>query len=117
MNGHQDRTARIRQMRETGDSVEEIASTLDTSMGLVQQIARRFETEEVLSSRSKRFLAHIRNADILAINLGLKSSEIAELFGLHLYGYSFRADLQGVAQKPLHGLVNRRQDLLDHRPA
>ena len=50
-------------MRETGDSVEEIASTLDTSMGLVQQIARRFETEEVLSRRSKRFLANIRNAD------------------------------------------------------
>ena len=63
MNGHQDRTARIRQMREAGDSVEEIASTLDISMELVQRIARKFETEEVLSSRSQRFLANVRNAN------------------------------------------------------
>jgi hypothetical protein len=50
-------------MREAGNSIHEIASTLDMSRELVQGIARMFETEEVLSARSRRFLENIRQAD------------------------------------------------------
>lgn len=65
MLGHQDLANRIRQMREAGDSVDEIASALDASWEFIRSIIRKFETAEVLSARSNRFLENIRKADDL----------------------------------------------------
>jgi feruloyl esterase len=52
-------------MREAGESVDEIISTLGTSWEVVPRIVRKFETEAVLSARSSRFMEEIRNADDL----------------------------------------------------
>jgi hypothetical protein len=68
MTDHQDLTSPICQMREAGDSVDTIISTLGTSWRMwqvVQRIARKFETEAVLSARSIRFMDEMRTADDL----------------------------------------------------
>jgi hypothetical protein len=65
MNGHPETIILIRQMREAGDSIDEIASDLAISLENVGRIARKFETEEILSVRSSRFLGEIRKADDL----------------------------------------------------
>jgi hypothetical protein len=65
MLGHQDLANRIRQMREAGDSVDEIASALDASWEFIRSSMRKFETVQVLSARGNRFLENIRKADDL----------------------------------------------------
>ena len=65
MNGHAETPIRIRQMREAGDSVDHIVFTLDVSWEVVRMAARKFETEEILSARSSRFLKEIRKVDDL----------------------------------------------------
>jgi hypothetical protein len=52
-------------MRETGDSVGQIASTLGVSWDVVRMVGRKFETEEILSARSTHFLDEIRKVDDL----------------------------------------------------
>jgi hypothetical protein len=114
MNGHQDRTARIRQMREAGDSVEEIASTLDISMELVQRIARKFETEEVLSSRSQRFLANVRNANdpdrkwkVSSVIQALRLKTITQNALIHYFKW---ANTPGVSLRELMDLAIPEKD-------
>src|ERR1035437_1642757 len=63
--GDHDLANRIRQLREAGDSVDEIASALDASWEFIRSIIRTFETAEVLFARSNRFLENIRKADDL----------------------------------------------------
>jgi DNA-binding transcriptional MerR regulator len=68
MDHHLERHDRIRQMRERGDSIDDIVSALDISWqmeAVVPRIVRKFETEAVLSARSSRFMEQIRNADDL----------------------------------------------------
>ena len=68
MDHHFERYDRIRQMREAGESFDDIFSALEISwqMGeVVRRMVRKFETEAVLSARSSRFLEEIRNADDL----------------------------------------------------
>src|SRR5688572_13088528 len=63
MSNSQDHNARVRQMREAGDSIRKIALALNLPMASVRMIARRFETEAFLSSRSSQFLERIRKSD------------------------------------------------------
>lgn len=65
MNGHAETPIRIRQMREAGDSIDDIVSTLGVSWDVVRMAATKFETEEILSARSSRFLKEIRKVDDL----------------------------------------------------
>jgi hypothetical protein len=68
MNDHQDLTSRICQMREAGESIDQIVSTLHISWEICEaarRIVRKLETEAVLSARSKRFMEEIRKADDL----------------------------------------------------
>jgi hypothetical protein len=68
MNGHQCLIDRVHQMREAGDSIDQIVLTLDISwemVDVVRRIARKFETEAVLSARSSRFMEEIRKANDL----------------------------------------------------
>jgi hypothetical protein len=61
-------TARIWEMRETGDSIDQVTAALDIPWEMwdvVRRIVRKLETEAVLSARSSRFMAEIRNADDL----------------------------------------------------
>jgi hypothetical protein len=52
-------------MREAGNSIDDIVSTLAVSWDGVRMVARKFETEEILSARSSRFLKEIRKVDDL----------------------------------------------------
>ncbi|SPE59153.1 hypothetical protein SBV1_300027 [Verrucomicrobia bacterium] len=65
MNGHHGLIDRVHQMREAGDSIDEIASALNISWDVLGRIVRRFETEAVLAARSSRFLETIRKANDL----------------------------------------------------
>jgi len=63
MIGHAETPIRIRQMREEGVTIDGIASTLGVSRNVVRMVARNFETEEILSARSSRFLNNMRKVD------------------------------------------------------
>ncbi len=65
MKGHHDLVTWVCQMRDGGYSVDEIVSTLGVSGEVVHQIVRKFETEEVVSARTKRFTNYLYSADDL----------------------------------------------------
>ena len=60
-----ERNRQILQMREAGDSIDEIVSILGVSWDVVRMVARKFETEGILSARSNRFLSEMRNVNDL----------------------------------------------------
>ena len=66
MINHQETRRQIREMREAGDSLDEIETTLGLSWEIVRPIVRRFEKKEILAARSQRFLAAVREADDLS---------------------------------------------------
>jgi len=62
MDHHRERHDRILQMREAGESLDEIVSALEISWQMeevVRRMVRKFETEAILSARSSRFLEEI----------------------------------------------------------
>jgi len=60
-----ERNRQILQMREAGDCIDEIVSILGVSWDVVRMVARKFETEGILSARSSRFLSEIRKVNDL----------------------------------------------------